>query len=1702
MKSKIKKVKVVALVILLIFSQALFACGKKQEYVKDVVYRIDMYDISKTEQFDNCIINFSTDITFDAPCTLEMQLSEIIDSTKALASVSFDIGIGQALGINLIFDSGIIDNPKNYLIKIFAFKNSDKLEQLNGYTEIQSLVSELKNVVPINIDRDYEYKDIESVEVLKKENQNVVNLKSLSNTDLLEKDNLLVRVKMKGTQSIYSTIKSYKKANNYYNLQLDIKDTVSYNGEKAELVNINFPSETKSLLIDLVNQIKADPKGVYALNADVDGSGFSGNYIIDSFQGILTGNGYKIYNLSAPLFNKVNAASIKSLELENVAIQTSADYNAALCNEATNSTFTDVHINGFKYNNSKFNNRYGGAIAAVATNCVITDSSVNAVNYSTSLGTIGGVVGYLKGGKIENCYAEGKIGSLSNTSNLKVGGLVGRADNNAVINNCIANVDITLSLDLLQNVGGFIGYALQDTVSGSGNMSLGNMIAVNNVNAKADKFIGNNVFGIFTNCYESSSASGSSNENANHIISVSDKQLEAKSFYDTMLKIDESLWNIGGVKLGILPHLYSSPVKTVMANGGFLPDIDRLLKCEGFDAERIVAYENVFKLMPYFDAKHIIEDGNKIPLDHELNFKVIDSILPTINKDYAVSINSENQSRVNQILVKYVDNSIKSFNIVKPTLKNGILHYAISGTGLIYSYGYVLDIHSDEVSYAVKKVKALNLKTDLFPIIGGEYIEINAYPGFNASMSRDSDRYMLEKKYEDIQENIESYVYNLMGSYDNWNVYLKNEVFTDYFKADFENYYKKNLLSYTYIQRWYDIKIGGITLSDMLFFNGGYYGDFDFKYLSDMIAGDAVSKDLRSAGKTYDLYSNVIKNKMTISLPSISKFIEYHISTYGGTTDYDQWFADNFKGILSENGVDNPNINYRAWYSIKTGNSGDNFILPLLSFMATDESDDMYIISMPSQFIFGSLSSYSTYFEENGREKMIKRIMDFGKQCGELYNTTSKFIDGAETRLNKIHQFQIDSPKYNGSHQQACSSDVPTLREFYNAMGYGKGNNGSGAFANGYYVVWVVYSAVGDFSTFTHETTHNQDGSYFLEGQGRRENAWAEDFAAGIFEHSHGDNAVAYNFGKKYLPSDNVASNLSPERVAGKDKIQDFYHKYYETLYAIDLMELEAMLSLDKKTQSKLMLQHNYGFADDKVSVAYNRSIWNYAPDFESLNIENYSELIDNRMNISRDFTPGGQINGANDYGNTSINTAYFYQAYNPYGRADKFAFKRFSFELVGEYGWTDGAVKFLSYYGGSNDLDVMRKITKDPNMTMEKWKKSQYSKVEKTLNSGEDEKPYFYKKDIVDLFRNAYMTEASIGDAVSKPLSGRLRTNLLKYILRQTNDFETGAFETAKYTDVDSAQKLVDGIKKNPNGGFRLTKNLDFKGIEVDENSKTVIGGNFTGRLNGNGYAIKNLNKTLFNNVIFGHVENIKFESANITLNENNNGILARTANMAFFTDITVEKSTVKGNGYLGSIVGKADNSAFNRIGANAEVIGNSGYVGGISGQINNCIVNNSYFSGYIKGVGDSVGGFVGRVDNSAVSNSYAKVKILQTNGNRRGGGFSGGTYNSSNVRNCVAFTTNEAGGYSNRFEGTAVRNALLTRLYNCYEYSDSNSNTNIVEFVNDGITINTYKGILESLTPQQATGKDFYKQILRFDESIWDLSNVSNALPTLKKR
>ncbi|MFX3948376.1 ZmpA/ZmpB/ZmpC family metallo-endopeptidase [Streptococcus suis] len=300
------------------------------------------------------------------------------------------------------------------------------------------------------------------------------------------------------------------------------------------------------------------------------------------------------------------------------------------------------------------------------------------------------------------------------------------------------------------------------------------------------------------------------------------------------------------------------------------------------------------------------------------------------------------------------------------------------------------------------------------------------------------------------------------------------------------------------------------------------------------------------------------------------------------------------------------------------------------------------------------------------------------------------------------------------------------------------------------------------------------------------------------------------------------------------------------------------------------------------------------------------------------------------------------------------------------------------------------------------------------------------------DRFKEVYLPVSSIeettlnGKAVFKLVSSfdeLVQDKNAQYVANREFYIPKMATDANTYT---SFKALIDAMKANPKGTFKLGAHLDASEVPVGDVASYVT--NFSGTLDGlnDGYvfSISNLKAPLFFN-LGGKVQNLDIKNASLnTSSKNPLATIAINANGATITNVAVEAS-IKGPQNVSGLVHSATNSTIKDVSfkGSIEVTGtDASLTGGILGNGTMASVGNAKVDATITlpGTANQVaGGIVGRTMlvydvPGSVYNSYATGSIVTTESAAIVGGIAGanqvtGAYapHSGSVNNVISDMT-----------------------------------------------------------------------------------------------
>ena len=595
------------------------------------------------------------------------------DKTKSLRSATAELYKGDQLVRTLP-----IDNVAGSL-KI------DDLDYYTGYTLKTKLTYELDAGSLTDLEKDTRnfelqykkiaFRDIDSAEFYRKEKDQFKRVVSMSAipTDL---SNYFVKVKSSESKDmllpVHSMAEGQKDGKAVYKVRVSLPELVqeSETGYKSGYdfyISRAVPSQQNvyTSFAGLVDAMKKNMAGNFVLGADLDASEVSLApadyvYLRGNFTGSLTGNHngkqYAIYNLAKPLFeNLKSGSSISNLDLKEVNIVGTYD-SAALARSADNARITDVSAQGRV--SVVGNASQVAGLVVVASNSQITNSSftgtIQTNDKQHKAYNVGGLVANLKGGNslLSQSRADVTILAGARTNEQRFGGLVGRLEDNARISR---------------------SYVTGKIQNSTKNGQIGGVVGSNYFNGLIDNVI-SNVSG--TNVYSISGDQDYKNDRIREAYAVEGNEtLGNDQFVTSTLSLDEAE-----------EKLASLDIRTTLEDSNLNLHTVDYSKEKNAREDRLIAYANMEKLLPFYNKETIVAYGNKLPANHKLNTEYLLDVVPMKGDQMITDIHS-NKTTINRLMLHFEDKTVDYLNLTyKGDFKHqAIAEYTVNGLDLLYT---------------------------------------------------------------------------------------------------------------------------------------------------------------------------------------------------------------------------------------------------------------------------------------------------------------------------------------------------------------------------------------------------------------------------------------------------------------------------------------------------------------------------------------------------------------------------------------------------------------------------------------------------------------------------------------------------------------------------------------------------------------------------------------------------------------------------------------------------------------------------------------------------------------------------------------------------------------------------------------------------------------------------------------------------------
>ena len=1200
------------------------------------------------------------------------------DKTKSLRSATAELYKGDQLVRSLP-----IDNVAGSL-KI------DDLDYYTGYTLKTKLTYELDAGSLTDLEKDSRnfelqykkiaFRDIDSAEFYRKEKDQFKRVVSMSAipTDL---SNYFVKVKSSEAKDmllpVHSMAEGQKDGKAVYKVRVSLPELVqeSETGYKSGYdfyISRAVPSQQNvyTSFAGLVDAMKKNMAGNFVLGADLDASEVSLApadyvYLRGNFTGSLTGNHngkqYAIYNLAKPLFeNLKSGSSISNLDLREVNIVGTYD-SAALARSADNARITDVSAQGRV--SVVGNASQAAGLVVVASNSQITNSSftgtiqTNDKQYKAY--NVGGLVANLKGGNslLSQSRADVTILAGARTNEQRFGGLVGRLEDNARISR---------------------SYVTGKIQNSTKNGQIGGVVGSNYFNGLIDNVI-SNVSG--TNVYSISGDQDYKNDRIREAYAVEGNEtLGNDQFVTSTLSLDEAE-----------AKLASLDITTTLEDSNLNLHTVDYSKEKNAREDRLIAYANMEKLLPFYNKETIVAYGNKLPDHHKLNTEYLLDVVPMKGDQMVTDIHS-NKTSINRLMLHFEDKTVDYLNLTyKGDFKHqAIAEYTVNGLDLLYTPEAFLSDYSRVLNQVLPELNKVVLDSPAMRTVLG----VNA----DASL----DELYLDTAFEQVKTKLAEELRKVLTM--DQSINTEGDVVADYVAQKITANKEAFLLGLTYLNRWYNINYDKINVKDLSAYKFDFFGNHKASTLDTIIAlGQSGFENLK-AKNNHLAYDNSLSE--ATGKRGLFNYLESYRQLFLPDKTNNEWLKTNTKAYIVESKSDIAEARQlqdaakdKSKYSVGVYDkiTADNWehkgmLLPLL----TMTEKGVYVISNMSTVSMGAYDRYRDLVDGKVRtdaelaEYVEDRVRKSAEWQRDHYDFWYKILspESKDKLFRSVLVYDgFSLVDKDGKRYWAPANDKKSLamQEFFGPAGKWYPSKGYNAYATGSVTHFDAARLLEDYgnSVYTHEMTHNSDGSIYFEGYGRREGLGAELYARGLLQSTPSPNEPTITLNTLFKTDKDSKTRMHTynfkERVQNAADLQHYVHGMFDMIYTLDYLEGTSMVKQSDAAKLQWFRKmENYYITDKygKQTHAGNQTRSFTAEEIKQLT--SFESLIDNDVITRRENKDSGQY-PRNGYLSLSLFSPIYSALSNPTGAPGDVMFRRTAYELLAAKGYHEGFVPYVS---------------------------------------------------------------------------------------------------------------------------------------------------------------------------------------------------------------------------------------------------------------------------------------------------------------------------------------------------------------------------------------------------------------------------------------
>ncbi|MFH6664957.1 ZmpA/ZmpB/ZmpC family metallo-endopeptidase, partial [Streptococcus suis] len=621
------------------------------------------------------------------------------------------------------------------------------------------------------------------------------------------------------------------------------------------------------------------------------------------------------------------------------------------------------------------------------------------------------------------------------------------------------------------------------------------------------------------------------------------------------------------------------------------------------------------------------------------------------------------------------------------------------------------------------------------------------------------------------------------------------------------------LAALSYLDRRYSFTFGNYQAKDLILHHPQVFGGNGDSLDNLLSLADVTYQDLTMAQSATAYQRKFAPITGQADLPS---FIEKGVSLFESNLTAEAWFKKTSKAHIVES--TNGYTSFSLYEKMKT-ETLKNHLLPLLTL----SSDSIYAISTSNTVNYGlketyidsnqvattqatfqtNLVKYAEHQQEflNFWHRMTQRKQEFANHPPIIVvDTVQKYGQPGNAR-------DLYSPKFGSTVLKGVREFIAPLNLYANFVFAGGQASGTSRMNNFLYKLLTNDG----HEVYTHELTHMLDKTIWLNGYGRRSGQLQEVFARGLFESRNMSAATVsdpiFNLNTAYTISGARTQNSHPNRFQTTEDMKTYMQGILDVIYTLDYAEAEAILK--QTADDRAVLLNQIRLVPDTTNTRGGMTEEVLPIDASTAaNLQTVADFVDQGMISGRYKLNGMATRGVaktNQYHTIPLFEPIYAALQNDTGSGGDISFKRNAYEILGEYGYENGMVAYLSDKH-ANDQAALNAIMPEYNGNLVTFKKAMFdrriAKVSQLKSTSEasdfaaiqSEMDKAIAKDLQQLKANAN-NNVLLSTGVNAVRD--LKNKIFQAYLQATDEFRTSIYSEPKARELyvtNGAENSTDG--------------------------------------------------------------------------------------------------------------------------------------------------------------------------------------------------------------------------------------------------------------------------------------------------------------------